>query len=303
MPRYTMPDGEQLFVREIGQGEPVLVLSGLGMHSWQWLPFLLPNIKKYKFYIPDWRGFGGSSACKIPDDFDAISNHWRDLDSLIDQLKLDQFILMGYSMGATTAMHGMQYGDLKSKLKAYLHIDQTPKIPSDFTWEFGLFGKKYFKVKRLLRDFSAFLHQYSNYTFVDELPLEPRTELIQIWLNFIKIQGSNKLSPIMFKLALKHPQLQKHLLPIRRLDYMRWYIDNYLNHNEDYREAIANLNCPTTFFMGEKSSLYPVEGQLLVSNTLANAQNIIFKRSGHTPLITEPVKFSREISAFLKRAS
>ena len=55
--------------------------------------------------------------------------------------------------------------------------------------------------------------------------------------------------------------------------------------------------------MGEKSSLYPVEGQLLVSNTLANAQNIIFKRSGHTPLITEPVKFSREISAFLKRAS
>ena len=51
MPRYTMPDGEQLFVREIGQGEPVLVLSGLGMHSWQWLPFLLPNIKKYKFYL------------------------------------------------------------------------------------------------------------------------------------------------------------------------------------------------------------------------------------------------------------
>jgi len=45
-----MPDGENLFVREIGQGEPVLVLSGLGMHSWQWLPFLLPNIKKYKFF-------------------------------------------------------------------------------------------------------------------------------------------------------------------------------------------------------------------------------------------------------------
>ena len=33
MPYYTMPDGESLFVREIGQGEPVLVLSGLGMHS------------------------------------------------------------------------------------------------------------------------------------------------------------------------------------------------------------------------------------------------------------------------------
>lgn len=33
MPYYHMPDGEQLFVRRYGQGEPVLVLSGLGMQS------------------------------------------------------------------------------------------------------------------------------------------------------------------------------------------------------------------------------------------------------------------------------
>ena len=300
MPFYTMPDGEKLFVREIGQGEPVIVLSGLGMHSWQWLPFLLPNIKQYKFYIPDWRGFGGSRACKIPQDIAAIPNHWRDLDCLIEQLGLDNFILLGYSMGASTAMHGMQYGNLQNKLKAYLHIDQTPKIPSDLNWEFGLFGKKYFKVKRLLKDFSEFLQQYSNYRYVDELPIEPRTELIQIWLNFIKIQGSNKLSPIMFNLALKHPLLQKHLLPIRRMDYLKWYIDNYLNHNEDYRATISTVACPTTFCIGELSKLYPIEGQLRVSDSLVNSQNIIFKKSGHTPLITEPVKFSREISTFLK---
>lgn len=299
MPHYTMPDGEKLFVREIGQGEPVLVLSGLGMQSWQWLPFLLPNIKKFKFIIPDWRGFGGSRNCKIPQDLDAIHNHWRDIESLIKQMNLHNFILMGYSMGATTAMHGMQYGRLGEKLKAYLHIDQTPKIPTDDTWEFGLFGQKHHKFKRFLKDYSDFLHQYPNYRFVDELPPEPRTELVHMWINFIKIQGSNKVSPFIFNLALKRPQLQKHLLPIRRLDYMTWYIDNYLNHNEDYRNAIAQLNCPTTFFIGEKSTLYPSKGQLQVSSTLKNAQNIIFRHSGHTPLITEPVKFSKEISVFL----
>lgn len=303
MPFYTMPDGENLFVREIGQGEPVLVLSGLGMQSWQWLPFLLPNIKNFKFIIPDWRGFGGSKTCQIPQDLDAIHNHWRDVESLIEQMKLNDFILMGYSMGATTAMHGMQYGNLKSKLKAYLHIDQTPKIPTDDSWAYGLFGKKHQKFKRFLQDFSNFLHQYDHVRFVDELPPIPRQELVQMWVNFIKIQGSNKLAPFVFNLTLKHPKLQKHLLPIRRLDYMTWYIDNYLNHDEDYRSAIANLACPTTFFIGEKSTLYPVEGQMQVSKSLANAQNIIFKHSGHTPLITEPVKFGREISAFLKKAS
>ncbi len=35
MPHYTMPDLQQLYVREYGQGEPILVLSGLGMQSWQ----------------------------------------------------------------------------------------------------------------------------------------------------------------------------------------------------------------------------------------------------------------------------
>ena len=40
MPLYRMPDGENLYVRRIGRGQPVLVLSGLGMQSWQWLPLL-----------------------------------------------------------------------------------------------------------------------------------------------------------------------------------------------------------------------------------------------------------------------
>ena len=53
MSHYLMPDGEKLYVREFGQGTPVLVLSGLGMQSWQWLPFLYQHRKKYRFYIPD----------------------------------------------------------------------------------------------------------------------------------------------------------------------------------------------------------------------------------------------------------
>lgn len=42
-----MPDQEKLFVRRVGEGEPVLVLSGLGMQSWQWLPFLFASRKQY----------------------------------------------------------------------------------------------------------------------------------------------------------------------------------------------------------------------------------------------------------------
>lgn len=301
MPKYTMPDGEQLFVRTIGHGQPVLVLSGLGMQSWQWLGFLLPNLKNHQFIIPDWRGFGGSHQCAIPHNLDAIQSHWRDVESLINQLKLDNFPLIAYSMGATTAMHGMQYGNLKNQLKAYLHIDQTPQITNDESWPFGLFGTKHDKFKQLLSELSSFLHQHQQYRYVDDLPTEPRTKLVQIWLSFIKLQSSNKLSPFLFKLALKQPQLQKYILPIRRLDYLTWYIDNYLNHHENYRETIAQLQCPTTFFIGQQSTLYPSEGQVIISNSVKNSQQIMFKNSGHTPLITEPMKFSQEIYHFLRQ--
>lgn len=298
MPFYRMPDQEKLFVRRVGEGEPVLVLSGLGMQSWQWLPFLFANRKQYEFIIPDWRGFGGSKNCAIPD-LDAISSHWNDIDSLIQQLKLDQFILMGYSMGATTAMHGMKHGKLAEKLKAYLHIDQTPKISVDDSWQYGLFGQKQSHFKNLLLDIQTLLLENKFAAKLEDLPNDIRYRLVSLWSDFIEFQGSNSFSPKVVRLALNRPVLQKYLLPIQRLEYLLWYVENYLNHDEDYRQALSQLNCPTTFFIGRASSLYPEAGQTLVAQSLSNAKAVYFERSGHTPLITEPRKFSKEIGLFL----
>ncbi|OAL79119.1 peroxidase [Acinetobacter sp. SFB] len=299
MPHYCMPDGEQLFVREFGQGQPVLVLSGLGMQSWQWLPFLYPQAKNHKFIIPDWRGFGGSQRCKIPE-MDAISSHWRDIDSLIEQLQLDQFSVIAYSMGATTAMHGMQYSNLNAKLTRYLHIDQTPKISVDETWQYGLLSQQQPKLKQLLADISQLLALKSDAKLLSDLDSTSRQHLLELWLGFLQLQASNKFTPLFFNIAFKQPKLQSLLLPMQRLDYLAWYINNYLHHNEDYRDAIAQLSCPSTFFIGEKSRLYPAAGQKMIASSVKNAKQIIFEKSGHTPLLSEPIKFGREIAHFLK---
>lgn len=302
MPRYTMQDGEQLYVREMGQGHPVLVLSGLGMQSWQWLPFIATHLKTFKFIIPDWRGFGGSGQCGIPAN-DAISSHWQDIECLIKQLDLNDFILMGYSMGATTAMHGMQYGDLGIKLKAYLHIDQTPKISTDDTWAYGLLGAKYPEFKVLMQHLAKFLHGHQNHTQLRDLNPDQRNQLVELWMAFLALQSGSPFTTKVLKFALSQPSLQQRLLPIQRLDYMRWYIDNYLHHDEDYRKALSKLDCPATFFIGTQSTLYPAQGQIQIAESVANSNHVLFKRSGHAPLITEPFKFSAELSKFLKRSA
>jgi pimeloyl-ACP methyl ester carboxylesterase len=298
MPYYHMPDGEQLFVRRYGQGEPVLVLSGLGMQSWQWHPFLYPHHKKFEFIIPDWRGFGGSKQCKIPH-LDAISSHWRDIEALLPQLNLPQFKVIAYSMGASTAMHGMQYGQFHRSIQQYLHIDQTPKISADQSWPFGLFGEKHTQFIEILQQISQVLKANPDAKAMPDLKSADRQRLLNSWLAFIDLQAGSKIAPFLIKQALKYPRLQAHVLPIQRLDYLSWYIHNYLEHQEDYREALTQLTCPVTFFIGAESKLYPAEGQQQIANTIPQAQQVIFKKSGHTPLLSEPLKFASEIGRFL----
>ena len=299
MPHYTMPDGEQLYVRQVGQGQPVLVLSGLGMQSWQWLPFIAPHLKHYQFIIPDWRGFGGSAQCAIPAHLNAIQSHWQDTASLIEQLNLDQFRVIAYSMGATTAMHGMHYAALGNQLSAYLHIDQSPKIGCDDTWQYGLLGQQQPALKQLMREMNEILQQYPQLTDAAQLPTTARRALIARWIEFIELQASSKITPRVLRGLMRIRGLEKHVLPMQRLDYLAWYLNNYLHHAEDYRDAVTQLNCPTTFFMGEQSTLYPIQGQREIANRVAQSTQVLFKKSGHAPLLSEPLKFSREIAIFL----
>ncbi|WP_455597720.1 alpha/beta fold hydrolase, partial [Acinetobacter pecorum] len=285
---------------EYGQGQPVLVLSGLGMLSWQWKAFLYPHQKNFRFIIPEWRGFGASSRCKIPPDLDAISSHWLDIQSVVQQLNLDKFIVIAYSMGATTTMHGLHYGNFAKHITAYLHIDQTPKIPVDDAWAFGLFGPRHQEFIDILQQLSALLAQYQQVELIRNLDVSVRKHIATLWLKFIQLQNEQKYSLKAFEFILNQPRLQSLLLPSSRVDYMAWYINNYLYHREDYREALAQLSCPVTFFSGVQSKLYPIEGQHLIAQSLPQAKQVLFSKSGHTPLLTEPLKFAKELGVFLK---
>jgi len=210
--------------------------------------------------------------------------------------------VIAYSIGATTTMHGLHYGDFAKHITAYLHIDQTPKIPVDDTWAFGLFGPRHQEFIDILQ-LSALLAQYQQVELIRDLDVSVRKQIAALWLKFIQLQNEQKYSLKAFEFILNQPRLQSLLLPSSRVDYMTWYINNYLYHREDYREALAQLSCPVTFFSGVQSKLYPFEGQRLIAESLPQAKQILFRKSGHTPLLTEPLKFTRELGIFLKENS
>ena len=90
MPTIMTRDQQPLYVRVIGQGQPVLMLHGLGMQSRQWLPFIVPFIRHFKFYMPDFRGFGRSKAIRLNQP-DVFENHAQDVLDVIQHFDLQEF--------------------------------------------------------------------------------------------------------------------------------------------------------------------------------------------------------------------
>ena len=98
---------------------------------------------------------------------------------------------------------------------------------------------------------------------------------------------------------MNQPRLQSLLLPSSRVDYMTWYINNYLYHQEDYREALAKLTCPVTFFSGVQSKLYPVEGQRLIAQSLPQAKQVLLQNLA-IPFTDRAPQICQELGIFLK---
>jgi len=102
----TEDKAAELYVREVGQGDPVIVLHGGwgAEHS-----YLLNAIKgletQFRFIFYDQRG-SLRSPCKL--EFISQEKHVQDLETLRKELKLEKLTIVAHSMGTRLAMFYLQ---------------------------------------------------------------------------------------------------------------------------------------------------------------------------------------------------
>ncbi|MCX6247655.1 MAG: alpha/beta fold hydrolase [Bacteroidetes bacterium] len=103
----------KLFVRRMGQGNPVIILHGLLGLSDNWVTFGRQLAFDFEVFIPDLRNHGRSPH-------DPVFNFpvlVEDLHRLIDDERLDKVILIGHSLGGKIAMHfALEYPEILDKL-------------------------------------------------------------------------------------------------------------------------------------------------------------------------------------------
>ncbi len=103
----------KLHHRELGEGQPFVILHGLFGYSDNWQTLAKKLAEYYRVILVDQRNHGHSDWS---DDF-SYDLMAADLKELFDDLQLKNAILMGHSMGGKTALvFAEKFGDLLDKL-------------------------------------------------------------------------------------------------------------------------------------------------------------------------------------------
>jgi non-heme chloroperoxidase len=296
-------DGQQLQVRVLGSsmGQPVLILSPLGISASYWLPFIAPYLRRYRFYLPDFRGAGLSAQLHF-NQADVFQNHMEDIQDVIQHFNLHDMLLIGYSLGATVAMHLQRAGEF-GRVRRYLHIDQSFCIPNCDDWKHGLAGKRQAVLFRRMQEASELLKQYPSATYISDIPPEAQgsvVDKIEQLLDVMngRLHSKRRLKPILLGLL---PLSNR--LPLTRIDDLLAYFAAYGGAGHDYRPSLKECATPITQLVGMRSALYAPEGQMKMADYAQHVEVIRFERSGHALVLSEPRKFVRVLGRFLAKGS
>ena len=299
----TVPlrDGQQLHVRVLGStlGQSVLMLPGLGMSASHWLPFIARYATRYRFYLPDFRGFGLSNKLRL-NQADVFQNHAEDIQDLIQHFQLKDILLVGYSLGATTSLHLQRAGQFDI-VKRYLHIDQTPCIANAGEWQYGLVRSSQPELFQRMQEAVTLLAQFEDATYLGDIPSSRQGEVVaKIEQIYALLHGNTEMNPWLKSIARSLMPLAKRL-PLTRIDDVKAYFAAYSGIHHDYRESLTGCTTPISVVVGMQSPLYDPRGQMQIGDHAQDVEIIRFEKSGHLPLLSEPGKFIRVLGQFLAK--
>lgn len=94
--RVKVRDGE-MFYRQQGEGEPLILIHSLGLSSELWIPVMGPLSSRFSVYAVDLIGHGDSDKPNL--NYEVI-DHARSITEFMDELRIDKARIVGSSIGA-----------------------------------------------------------------------------------------------------------------------------------------------------------------------------------------------------------
>lgn len=254
-----------LFYRESGNGEPVIMIHGLMGMSDNWIPVARGMAGNYRMVMPDLRNHGNSPH---HNDFN-LNVLTEDIFALCQKLKINSAVFIGHSLGGRIAMAvALQKPQMVSRL---IVEDIAPR---------RYFGNK--SIARLFRIMSGLdlkgIKSFNeiNEALISSLPDDKNRQLV---LKNIRKKGRCGYE---WKLNLRvlADNLESLMAPV-------------------YGDAI--YSGPTLFFKGGLSNLVTEEDQKFIHKHFPSASIQVIPNAGHWVHADQPQLFLEKVTLFLKQ--
>lgn len=267
MPRITVEDDVELFVRDWGEGEPIVFLHGWPVsHRMYEYQFTALVEEGFRCIGVDLRGYGQSDKPWGDYGYDTFAD---DVHAVLDELDVEGVTLAGFSMGGGIATRYMSRHDGEFVDRLALISAASPVITEKPDFPEGLDESEV----NLLIEGARNDRAQMNAGFGDMLfHTDPSDELKQ-WLWSIAMDAS--------------PQAT-----IASAETWR---------DADLRPDMADIDVPTLVCHGVHDEVTPIDitGELLAEG-IEGAELVRFEDSGHATFYEEREKLNDELASFAR---
>ncbi|AGZ38478.1 alpha/beta fold hydrolase [Actinoplanes friuliensis] len=265
MPTISTSDGVNLHYTDEGSGRPVVLIAGFTAPTESWeLQRLALLATGYRVLALDRRSHGLSDN---PAYGQRMSRHGKDVRDFLDAAGLDDVVLIGGSMGASTIW---AYYDLfgADRVRGIVSVDQTPKMVNDEVWKNGFYG----------------LDRHNLGTFFEDgVPDTGRG---------LSVTESMRRIGRLIETLGRVPQMSDARAP------ETWPL--LQDHAEqDWRDVVARVSVPSLFIAGADSQLWPSEHATDAAATNSRAASLVLDDCGHAANIDQPDLVNEAIVKFL----
>lgn len=250
-----------LHVEVIGQGEPLVMLHGWGMHGGIWSDTAAQLAQQFQVHCVDLPGHGASAPITA-----------FTLDSVVEHLAA-QFVqpiaVCCWSLGGQIALHWALCEP--EKITRLVLVTSTPCFVERDDWPFGI-------PQHILQQFAADLEKNHTATLRRFLGLQVRGS-----------EGEREL------LANLRESLFSRGEP--DLDSLRGGLQ--ILRDSDLRSVLPQIKQPTLVIAGERDKLSPPEASNYLAQTLPNARVVEIEGAAHAPFMSHRKEFVGHVMEFL----
>ncbi len=273
--RFTQAMGIRTFYLEAGEGEPVVLLHGLGATCASMLPTLEALSRRYRVIAPDNPGFGETEKPFRPYHA-AFFARW--LNAFLDETGIDRAVFVGNSMGGRIALEmGIRFPGRTRGL-----VLLTPSM----AW------KRFRRFVPLAR------------------VLLPELACVPLRLPRSQVMGALKTmfsKPSRLEQAWYDAAVDEFLRVFRdprgRVGFFSAARQIYLEESfgeKGFWERLKKIEQPALFIWGRHDRLVPAKFARYAEQAVPHARSVILPDCGHVPQFELPIETHRLIENFLE---